>query len=131
MFAYRFGLLAMLAGVALAAPAHAAPFCVQTEGVPPQCIFVDAGSCAEQARKVNGYCTVNTAELHIEPGLGHYCLLSSGLVSNCYYPDSSSCEAEARRQRGVCVSAPARAESPPPDPYRRVRPLTVGGGARE
>jgi hypothetical protein len=111
--------------------ASAAPYCVQTESIPPQCLYYDAASCAARAKQMNGYCSVNTAELRIAPAIGHFCLLASGNVATCYYPDDTSCEAEARRQRGVCVPAPARDESPPPDPYRHIRPLTVGGGARD
>ena len=111
--------------------AFAAPFCVQTEALPPQCLYFDAASCATNARQMHGSCGVNTAELHIAPGLGHYCLVTSGLVSSCVYLDGSSCDVEAKRQHGVCVTEPARAESPPPDPYRMIRPLTAGGGARD
>jgi hypothetical protein len=122
----------MAGGLAAAIPcAIAAPFCVRTEAVPPECLYFDAASCNTRAHQMNGSCSINLAELHIAPGIGHYCLITSGPVSSCLYPDASSCDAEARRQNGVCVSAPARSESPPPDPYRIIRPLTVGGGARE
>jgi hypothetical protein len=111
--------------------AAAAPYCVQTEAIPPQCLYYDAASCDARAKQMAGYCSVNTAELHIAPGIGHFCLLTSGNVSSCLYPDAGSCDMEARRQHGVCVAAPARDESPGPDPYRHVRPLTVGGGSRD
>jgi hypothetical protein len=80
---------------------------------------------------MSGYCTVNKAELHISQGTGHFCLLTSGNVSVCLYPDADSCNAEAHRQNALCVAAPARDESPAPDPYRHIRPLTVGAGARD
>jgi len=111
-------------------PAIAAPYCVQTEAVPPQCLYYDAVACDARARQINGYCSVNAAELSIAPGIGHFCMLTSGNVSTCYYLDAESCNAEARRQHGVCVAAPARDESPAPDPFRHIRPLTAGGGAR-
>ena len=111
--------------------AIAAPYCVQTEAIPPQCLYADAASCNARAKQMQGYCTVNTKELRIAPGIGHFCMLTSGNVSTCLYPDSDSCNAEARRQQGVCVAAPARDESPAPDPYRHIRPLTVGSGAKE
>jgi len=116
--------------LAVIQPAAAAPYCVQTEAITPQCLFYDAASCQARAKQMGGYCSVNTAELHIAPGIGHYCLLTSGNVSNCFYPDAESCEGEARRQHGVCVAVPARDESSTADPYRHTRPLTVGGGAR-
>jgi hypothetical protein len=37
------------------------------------------------------------------------------------------CNVEAQHQHGVCVEAPNRPESPGPDPFRDVRPLTAGG----
>jgi hypothetical protein len=125
--------LCLLALTSLAVPlsATAAPFCVQTETVPAQCIYFDAASCSARARQMNGSCTVNAAEMHVSPGIGHFCLITSGPVSSCVYLDGASCDAEAKRQHGVCIEQPARAESPPPDPYRLIRPLTAGGGARE
>jgi hypothetical protein len=119
-----------VAALALAPGAIAAPYCVQTEAIPPQCLYFDAASCDARAKQIGGYCSVNSAELRIAPGIGHFCLLTSGNVSTCYWPDADSCNSEARRQHGVCVAAPARDESPPPDPYAHIRPLTVGGGAR-
>jgi hypothetical protein len=105
---------------------QAAPFCVQTAAIPPQCIFVDAGSCSERATHMGGTCTVNPAEVHVSPGLGHYCLLTSSLVSSCIYADRGACDLEAQHQRGVCVDAPSRPESPTADPYRDIRPSMAG-----
>jgi hypothetical protein len=127
MSMWRWLLLAMAASQT----AVAAPYCVQTEAIAPQCLYFDPASCDARAKQIGGYCSINTAELHIAPGVGHFCVLTSGNVANCYYSDSDSCHAEAKRQHGLCVSAPARDESPAPDPYRHIRPLTVGGGARE
>lgn len=128
MIRWRQAWLALL--FAASHTAAAAPYCVQTEAVGPQCLYFDAASCAVRAKQVGGYCTINSAELHIAPGIGHYCLLTSGNVASCLYANSDSCEEQAKRQHGVCVAAPARDESPAPDPYRHIRPLTVGGGAR-
>ena len=129
MVRQRWLLLAL--SLAAARSAVAAPYCVRTDSIAPQCLYYDAASCNERARQMHGYCSINTAELRIAPGIGHFCLLTSGNVSNCLYPDAGSCDAEAKRQHGLCVSAPARDESPAPDPYHHVRPLTVGGGTRE
>jgi hypothetical protein len=117
------------AAAVLAVPsvAQAAPFCVQTQAIPPQCIFVDAGSCSERATQMGGTCTVNRAEVHVSVGLGHYCLLTSSQVSACIYADRSLCELEAHHQHGVCIDTPNRPESPAADPYRDVRPSMVGG----
>jgi hypothetical protein len=105
----------------------AAPFCVQTSAIPPQCIFVDADSCNERATQMSGTCTVNPAELHVSAGLGHYCLLTSSQVSACIYADRGTCELEAQHQHGVCIDAPSRPESPTADPYRDIRPSMAGG----
>lgn len=111
--------------------ADAAPYCVQTEAIPPQCQYFDPASCDARAQQMGGYCSVNTAELQVAPGVGHFCELLSGNVANCLYPDYDSCNLRAKREHGVCVAAPARDESPPPDPYRHIRPLTVGSGVRD
>jgi hypothetical protein len=124
-------LLLAAVGLAAAPGANAAPFCVQSGAVPPQCLYFDAASCDARARQMNGSCTTNPAELRVSPGPGHFCLITSGPVSSCLYFDGASCDVEAKRQHGVCIEQPARSESPPPDPYRQIRPLTAGGGARE
>ena len=120
-----------IAALAVGRPAAAAPYCVQTEAIPPQCLYYDAPSCNARAKQMSGYCTINKAELKIAPGIGHFCVLTSGNVSVCQYLDADSCNTEAHRQNGLCVAAPARDESPAPDPFRHIRPLTVGGGAQE
>jgi hypothetical protein len=121
----------ILTGSLAVSDATAAPFCVQTEAIPPQCLYVDAPSCDAAAKRMGGYCSINEREMRIAPGIGHFCMVTSTLVSSCFYPDNVSCEADARRQHGVCVTQPTRAESPPPDPFRATRPLTVGSGAHE
>ena len=107
-------------------PVLASPFCVQTQAIPPQCIYVDAASCNARAHEMGGTCTVNPAEVHVAQGLGHYCLLTSGKVSSCIYTERDTCDQEARHQQGVCIQAPGRPESPGPDPYRDIRPLMAG-----
>src|SRR5580693_6201623 len=123
----RMTVIVGLAFLATPQPATAAPFCVQTEAIPPQCIYFDARSCNDRAHEMGGTCSVNTAEAHISVGLGHYCLFTSAQISACIYPERAACYAEAKHQHGVCVAAPNATESPAPDPYRDVRPLTVGG----
>jgi hypothetical protein len=106
--------------------ASASPFCVQTQAIPPQCIYVDAGSCNKRAIELGGSCTVNPAEVHVSAGLGHYCLLTSSLASACIYPNRVDCERDAKRQQGVCVDNPGQSETPAVDPFSTVRPLMVG-----
>ena len=123
--------LGLLLGVAIPSGpgAQAAPFCVQTQAIPPQCIYADAAACNARARQMNGYCTANEAELRVVGGIGHFCVLSSGIAASCIYLDRTSCDAAAQRQNAVCVAAPAPAESPAADPYRSIRPLTSGVGS--
>jgi hypothetical protein len=108
-------------------PAGAAPFCVHTESVPPQCIYYDAGSCNQRAAQMGGQCSVNPNDVRLTPSIGHYCLVTSGMASLCIYTDQTSCQQEAQRQRGACIIAPARPESPAADPYRDTRPSNAGG----
>src|SRR5579871_5315996 len=103
------------------ATAVAAPFCVQTQAIPPQCIFFDAASCDKRANEMGGYCTVDTSQVKVSSGVGHYCLFTSSMVSYCVYSDIDQCNREARHQQGVCIPAPDRPESPGADPYRQIR----------
>lgn len=107
-------------------PAVAAPFCVETQAVPPQCIYFDAGSCNQRAKEMGGFCSANPSELHANAGLGHYCLLTSSQVSLCIYTDRANCDREAQRQHAVCVQATTLPESPGADPYRDIRPSMAG-----
>jgi hypothetical protein len=110
----------------LPVPAIAAPFCVQTEALPPQCIFYDSGSCQQRATQLNGNCVVNGNEVRLTPSIGHYCLVTSGSAAECIYVDITSCDKEARRQQGACIVAPGRPESPTPDPFALTRPSNAG-----
>src|ERR1700753_915764 len=56
-----------LAALPVARLAFAAPYCVQTEAIPAQCLYYDAASCNARAKQMQGYCSVNTAELNIAP----------------------------------------------------------------
>jgi hypothetical protein len=112
--------------LAMPSSAQASPYCVQTQAIPAQCIFVDPASCNTRATQLGGTCTVNPSEIHVAPGLGHFCLLTAGQISSCVYADRADCDREAKHQQGVCIAAPGRPESPGPDPYRDIRPLMVG-----
>jgi hypothetical protein len=121
---------AALAGLlVLAEPvaALAAPFCVRSQTIAPQCLYFDAGECGKRAAQMGGTCVVNPAEIHVSSTLGHYCVLTSGPVTSCIYTDPGACAAEAQHQHGACIQAPERPESPGADPYRDVRPSMAGG----
>jgi hypothetical protein len=107
-------------------PGIAAPFCVQTEALPPQCVYYDAGSCQKRAQQLNGTCSINGNEVRLTPSVGHYCLITGGMASLCIYTDENSCQKEATRQQGACIIAPSRPESPGVDPFRETRPSNAG-----
>ena len=112
--------------LAMPLPAVAAPFCVESQALPPQCMYFDAASCAKRATQLGGYCSANANEVHVSVGLGHYCLLTSGLVSSCIYVDRANCNRDAAQQHGVCVESTATPESPAADPYHDIRPPMAG-----
>jgi hypothetical protein len=117
-----------IAGLLLLAPgsALAAPFCVTTEAIPMQCIYVDPQSCNKRATQLNGWCTTNPAEQRKPSGVGAYCVVTAGAIPSCIYADRGNCDAEARHQNGVCIIAPIASETPGADPYRNIRPQNGG-----
>ena len=112
--------------LAMPLPAVAAPFCVESAALPPQCIYFDAASCAQRASQLGAYCSVNANEVHVQAAVGHYCLLTSTLVSSCIYVDRGSCDRDAAQQHGVCAQSTTLPESPAGDPYHDVRPSMAG-----
>jgi hypothetical protein len=100
--------------------AVAAPFCMRNQVMTPQCIYYDAGECEREARRQNGYCDVNPAELRVTTGTGQYCVVTSGRASLCAYFDRDTCSRDADRQNGVCTSATKIAPARTPDPYSEV-----------
>jgi hypothetical protein len=112
--------------LAVPLPAVAAPFCVESEALPPQCIYFDAASCGKRAAQLGATCSVNGNEVHVSAAIGHYCLLTSSLVSSCIYVDQANCNRDAVQQPGVCVRSTSLPESPAADPYHDVRPSMAG-----
>ena len=112
-----------LALLAPAGPILAAPFCVQTQSVPAQCLYFDATSCARRAAELNGSCSANPAELKITAGFSTYCVVDSTRIPQCLYASFDSCVAEAARKHALCI----RAQRPPApgqaeDPFQLIRP---------
>jgi hypothetical protein len=114
----RFGWAAVLAGTA--SQALAAPFCLQSQAIPPQCNYYDAAECQNDAARQGGVCSANPSELRLQPGIGQYCLATSYGVALCVYPDRGSCMVEAARQHAACTQAPNVAPGREPDPYSAV-----------
>ncbi len=112
--------LAVLA-VAFGTPAAAAPFCIQSQILPPQCIYYDAQQCSLAAQRQGATCAANPAELKLSAGNGPYCVVTSSQASVCAYADRGTCAREAARQQGTCTDAPSRAGGVgTPDPYSPV-----------
>lgn len=97
---------------------NAAPFCVTTQGLPPDCIYDDTASCRNRAFQLKGVCTVNTAEITTSYGTEKYCMVDSTRVPQCIYIDRSSCDS-AVSGGSVCVNNTFRdINEEQPDPYQ-------------
>lgn len=114
----RIGWAVVLA--ATGGPAFAAPYCVENQSLPPQCIYADPSECQAAAQKQGGVCSANPQQLSLQQGIGQYCVVTAGGASNCSYADRSTCMAEAQREQGACTTAPQIAPSRAPDPYSAV-----------
>ena len=108
----------VLAALCPAPVALAAPFCLETATVPPQCIYYDARECRREAAHQGGGCVVNPAEIAVRPGTGEFCVATSSGATNCDYSDTNNCARDALQQGGVCIPAPPQAAGNVPDPYR-------------
>jgi hypothetical protein len=105
----------------LAVPAAASPFCVQVQGLPNQCIYVDGAECQRRAGQMGGICIANEKEIKTPPGPGTFCLAAGGHVVACNYADRQSCNNDAARQHTACIPA----TTPPGvsvDPFAVQRP---------
>jgi len=99
---------------------NAAPICLQTQALGPQCIYYDAAECRKEAGRQGGICSANPKEVRVSPNVGQYCLLTSEHVSLCVYSDRTSCDRDAARQGAVCAYSTGVAPSGAPDPYARI-----------
>jgi hypothetical protein len=110
----------LLGSLMLPAAAQAAPFCIESQGLKPYCIYYDAGSCQQEANRQGAICSANPDEVHLTPNVGQYCLVTSQLVSLCIYSDRGTCTVDAQRQNGSCTDAPIVAPSAAPDPFAAI-----------
>jgi hypothetical protein len=108
---------AVLLGLLAPAGGQAAPFCLGTQSVPPQCIYYDADSCRREAGRQGGVCSANPQEVRVSSNIGQFCVMTSQQVSLCIYLDRGTCEIAAAHQHGACVSSPGVAPSGAPDPF--------------
>jgi len=117
-FNARFGILAALTGF-IVQPAMAAPFCLQNQVIPPQCIYYDAQQCQKEATRQNAECSANPAETHLSGGYGKYCVVTSAGASVCNYTEQATCTREANKQNGACVQSPTSQPFQQPNPYSK------------
>jgi hypothetical protein len=122
--ATRSSRLALAIGVVLATPAAGAPFCIDVEGIPLRCLYVDPGQCQQEATRQGGRCTGNPAELTTPPGPGQFCVIEAVGAISCLYADRASCDDESVRRNTACIPAtPAPQKTPPAhDPFALRRP---------
>lgn len=111
---------AALFGLLLPFSVLAAPFCIESQALPPQCMYYDAASCQREATRQQAACSVNVKELPLSNNVGQYCMVSSDGASQCFYSDRTTCAAAATRQHGLCTNAPTVAPSAAPDPYAAI-----------
>jgi hypothetical protein len=106
-----------LLGLLIPSGGHAAPCCIGSESVPPQCIYYDSVSCNKEAVRQGGICSVNAKEVRVTRNVGQYCVVTSQMVTLCHYSDRPSCTAAATLLHGACMASPEVAPSGAPDPY--------------
>ena len=98
--------------------AGAAPFCLTSQTIPPQCIYYDAALCGRDASRQGGICSANPSEMRLVAGVGQYCMVTSGGAAVCQYSDVDTCFKDATRQGGTCMAAPQPGSAlSAPNPY--------------
>jgi hypothetical protein len=105
----------------IATTAAAAPLCIEREGIPPQCLYVDPAACQADANRIGGQCAVNTEAPPMLTGTAAFCLIEPGLIASCIYPDRADCGTEATRRGGTCVENYPASPFPMEDPYKEKR----------
>jgi hypothetical protein len=111
--------LAALATLAWSASAQAAPYCIQSVGLPPQCLFGDVSQCRREALRVNGVCGLNPKEVLLpKTPAGRFCLVHNGPIVECIYVDRRTCDTESARRSAICVDS-ARPGTPDVDIFRQ------------
>jgi hypothetical protein len=111
-------ILALLALTGVSA--NASSFCVEMEGIPPQCLYADPGLCQSEASHAGGRCVANPETFTVPAGQSPFCVVESGNVISCVYGDLASCRSDAERRHGACLAAP-----PPPAPHVSPDPFAI------
>ena len=113
----------LIAAIGLIAPgAWAAPYCVQSRTIPPQCIYVDANECSKRAQQMQGSCSVNPNEIKISSAVSAYCVTDSTRNLQCGFASYDSCSSEASRRHGFCVRVEPSAPNLGSAAFEQIRP---------
>lgn len=96
--------------------ALAAPFCVESQGLPAECWFHDVVSCRQEAAKRNGHCSLNQDEVKISDQGAPFCIIDAGMVPVCAFEGGDTCDQEAAKRNAVCFQNTGGKSND--DPYR-------------
>lgn len=99
--------LGLMAGF-MAISSMAGTFCVVGTGMPPQCHYDDAASCARAVTGFDSSCTINPELELMYYGSQPYCAVTADRVAQCLYDDRGACIRASGNGQSVCISRRAQ-----------------------
>jgi hypothetical protein len=109
----RWGVIGLTLVAWSSQPAAAAPFCLTSNVLTPQCIYTDPVECSHRAAQIHGACAANPAEMRAFSGNQEFCVTDATRTGLCAYPDQASCDHAVERRAGsVCVRQPTATQPP-------------------
>ncbi|MGZ9097472.1 MAG: hypothetical protein ACXW30_04165 [Micavibrio sp.] len=84
---------------------YAAPFCIEAEGLSPECWYYDVRSCRQEAEKNGHLCTANLQEITLSDQGASFCIVDSSMVPDCTFQNSENCHQEAAKRNAVCFQS--------------------------
>ncbi len=82
--------------------APGAPFCIEAEGLSPECWYYDVRSCMQEAKKRDSLCTANSQEVALPDRSTPFCVIDSSMIPDCTFQYSEDCYQEAASRNAVC-----------------------------
>ena len=82
-----------------------APFCVEAQGLPPECWYYDVRTCRQEAEKKSSLCTANLQEITLSGQGAPFCIIDSSMVPDCTFQHSENCNEEAAKRNAVCFQS--------------------------